>query len=346
MKKILFLLVSLMFINVSYATGPNGIPILMYHEVVTSKDNIQPNDTVVTVDELNAQMAWLKSNNYCTITVSELASRMRVTTHIVDGSDVKPIQIGNGSTRPLPPPPNPCIPIVITFDDGWNNQVNALPILSKFGFRVTFNIIAGFPGNDPSYMDWPTITMLSTWYGHEISSHTMTHPAVMSLSQAKVELVDSKARIQSHVPRQKIVSLAWPDGYFSMELINYAETVAMYYDSQTIDENWCTLDGQSLEGTPSCDWHTGNRAGDDPYLMKRIFVDGRCSLTEFATHVINGHTSPCYGVQSSGLVREPITPKSTNDNNNDNSNVQRKSRDSLSNEAVKQLMINKYNIIN
>lgn len=305
----------------------------MYHEVIADAaiSTSPASDTVVTVSQFNAQMKWLYDNGYYAITAAQLV------TYMTTGKLALCPTRGCKQTRP----------IVLTFDDGWFNQANALPALNKYGWKASFNVIAGFPGNDPEYMNWTKIKSLVT-KGHEIGGHSMTHPEQMLLSDATVELVTSKSRIESKTGKP-VVTLAWPNGYYTPELLNFAEFVAKYKGSETIDDNWCVVMGVeqifwhcTADGfcdwwaLPGCQYSTGNQRDQDEFMIKRIFVDGRCTLEEFTRYVTQQHTSFCVGMtpplaipeafsltlsaEVPGLIRKVKRPQSIEDNENEMTN--------------------------
>lgn len=272
--------VILLSILTSLNAHSDGIPILMYHEVVSDASKINEDDTVVSVSTFNSQMKWLKENNYVTISLSQLSAYM------------------NG-TFAFPPNVNP---IIITFDDGWHNQLNALPALNRYNFKATFNIIAGYPGNSPLYMNWDRIKMLHA-NGHEIASHTMTHPQQMRFEDSFYEIQESKKRIE-YVLNTDSVAIAWPNGYYTTGMVDIA-VKSGYQVAQTVDENWCTAMHRDLTGTPECKWLTKNRPGQNKMTLKRIFIDGRCSIDEFGNWVRRGHSSICKNSDKPRAVGRP-----------------------------------------
>lgn len=271
----------------SLLASAQGVVVLEYHEVVSPRANIQPNDTVVTTDQFNAQMKWLKNNGYATITVAQLAAYMT-----------------NPST-PLPIPANKK-PIVISFDDGWTNQQNAYPALTRNGFTATFNIIAGAPGTSSSYLNWNQVKNLVNTYRFDVASHTMTHPVAMGPADFYNEITASKAKIESKIGNgYKVKTIAWSNGYFTPDMMSYAIS-SNYAGAQTIDENWCTQAGADLSGTPDCRWLTGNAPYQNPYLIKRVYVDGRCTTSEFGTWVTQGHSSMCAAMSAAAAVERAV----------------------------------------
>ncbi|NLZ47091.1 MAG: polysaccharide deacetylase family protein [Clostridiales bacterium] len=132
-KKILVICISMLcaiaiFLSILFipkaiksATKPEGIfvPIIMYHSVCSDTDMLC--DYVISPTELENDLKYLKENNYNTIFVKDLINFVH----------------GGGSL-----PPNP---IILTFDDGfYNNLSNALPILEKYDCKATISIVGSY----------------------------------------------------------------------------------------------------------------------------------------------------------------------------------------------------------
>ncbi len=89
--------------------------------------------------------------------------------------------------------------VSLTFDDGWaSTYTNALPILKAHNMVSTQYITTSFV-DSPDYMTVAMIQAFAT-SGHEIGSHTVTHPDLTTLTatQLAAELRDSQAYITSH----------------------------------------------------------------------------------------------------------------------------------------------------
>jgi peptidoglycan/xylan/chitin deacetylase (PgdA/CDA1 family) len=78
--------------------------------------------------------------------------------------------------------------VTLVFDDGLASQYkNALPILAAAGYKGTFSIITTEPASgDSAYMTWAQIKDLNI-KGHEIDSHTRTHPALTTLTGVQLQ---------------------------------------------------------------------------------------------------------------------------------------------------------------
>ena len=113
-----------MLLSLSVNCNATGIPVLVYHQVTNDKS---PGSTVISIDRFNNQMNFLNDNGYKTLSIKELVD-------IMDRKSVIKEKL-----------------IVVTFDDGWNSELNAIPVLSKFNMKASFQIIAN-SYNWPDYL--------------------------------------------------------------------------------------------------------------------------------------------------------------------------------------------------
>jgi peptidoglycan/xylan/chitin deacetylase (PgdA/CDA1 family) len=118
----------------------------------------------------------------------------------------------------------------VTFDDAYRDVLDVLPTIEKLGIRATFFAAtafadAGRPLDVPELrpeadahperlatMHWDDLRGLAE-RGHQIGSHTVTHPHLTTLGDAELdlELRDSRVRIQDELGRPCPV-LSYPYG--------------------------------------------------------------------------------------------------------------------------------------
>ncbi len=168
------------------------VPILVYHNVAPApakKESAMTKHYRITPENFEAQMQYLKENDYTPITLNALAS------HYLQGTSI------------------PAKAIVLTFDDGWKSQYTyAYPILKKFGYTASFYIITSYPtGKYPAYMGWDQIRDLDK-NGMEIGSHTVHHVNLARIPVAQVapELTDSKATLEKELGHA-ITTFVYPE---------------------------------------------------------------------------------------------------------------------------------------
>lgn len=182
--------------------GGAAIPILMYHHV-TGRIHSRYRDYSVAPATFAAQMRWLSAVGYSTISLDDLLA------HRASGEAL------------------PGKPIIITFDDGFQETVDAVvPVLQDHGFRATFFIVAGLMGLrsrwlqaeigcDFSLLSWETARWLVS-NGFPCESHSLTHPRLAELGEAECfqEMSESRERLEDGLGSE-IRHLAYPYGSYS-----------------------------------------------------------------------------------------------------------------------------------
>lgn len=161
------------------------LPVLMYHRVSPYAERY-----AIPLWRFEQQLDWLQSNGYTTVTVGQVYDFM----------------YGAGTL--------PAKPIVITFDDGDRSQWDASLALDKRGMKGVFFITTGQTRLD----DWQLRSMADR--GHEIGSHTITHPSLPNLSSASLyhELVESR-RVLEQATGRPVEYLAYPFGEYDGRVI-------------------------------------------------------------------------------------------------------------------------------
>lgn len=96
-----------------------------------------------------------------------------------------------------------------TFDDGCSNQFAiAIPMFNEFGYKLTLFTITGATYPSPNWTGLQNAASV----GHEVASHTVTHPhlGTMTIAQQTTELANSQSAINTNVTSQQCVTLAYP----------------------------------------------------------------------------------------------------------------------------------------
>ena len=150
------------------------VPILMYHYIRIAPTNDQLGANLsVSPENFASQMKYLYDDNYGTIKLADLADPNRQAISKVYFEKKKPI--------------------VITFDDGYDNAyTEAFPILKQNGFIGTFFIIKDYTGREGRLTDSQINEMAKA--GMEFGSHTLTHPDLTKISSedAQNQIFNSK----------------------------------------------------------------------------------------------------------------------------------------------------------
>lgn len=132
------------------------------------------------------------------------------------------------------PPPRT---VAITFDDSYADNHEAAGILSDHGLPATFFVPTRYVDTDLRYpwdehlpamgnLTWSQLREMAD-AGHEIGSHSVTHPDFSALDEASVrtELVDSKRTIEDRLGRP-VRHFAFPYGAARNFRADHARLVA------------------------------------------------------------------------------------------------------------------------
>lgn len=112
----------------------------------------------------------------------------------------------------------------VTYDDGVLQDIRFVELLNKYNLKGTFNINSGLMENE---FEWihengsvikrlPKDKVVLLYDGHEIASHTLTHPYIDNLSESEIlfELQSDKANLEKLFGRE-IKGFAVPFDYYS-----------------------------------------------------------------------------------------------------------------------------------
>ncbi len=134
--------------------------------------------------------------------------------------------------------------VTLTFDDGYEGNVaNAIPVLDQYGFKTTQCFETADLQADPVNSKANVMAFVND--GHEICSHTVTHPFLSRLTTAQVdqELADSKTYLENLIGKP-VVNFASPYGDYS-ESVN-TEIMKYYQSHRTVDEGFNSKDNFNL----------------------------------------------------------------------------------------------------
>jgi peptidoglycan/xylan/chitin deacetylase (PgdA/CDA1 family) len=205
-------------VSTSSGSGNRKIPVLAYHRVGHTTDNL-----TVTPERFSNDLASLQQRGYCSISLEEFQK-------FLDDRNVE----------------MPEKPILITFDDGYlDNFENAYPILRKHEMTGTFFVITDMLWTKDRLTPENIVEMSQG--GMSFGSHTVTHRPLGELNPAAIydELVNSKATLES-VLGKKVDAIAYPRGSYNEDVVSIAKSVG-YITGFTVREGICIKESPDFE---------------------------------------------------------------------------------------------------
>lgn len=230
--------------------GSHGPIMLMYHSIVAG--NTQPSwPWAVSMKAFRAQMDFLHLHGWKTPTMAELLA-------------------SPADTR------DRCA--VITFDDGYQDNLPACELLHARGMRATLFVVSGSMGVTPGWPSQgrPGLRVLDTRElramadaGMEIGSHTVSHLRMPELDDARLdaETRDSRARLEDLLGRS-VTSFAYPYGAWDTRCAE-AVKAAGYSGACTTRTGWALRDG-------------------NPYSLRRLTIYNDDNVARFVRKLASG----------------------------------------------------------
>lgn len=215
--------------------GQHGPVMLMYHSVLPGQGT-PAWPWAVSLQRFRDQLDFLAAEGYATPTMDELVS--------------------------MPAKQWPARTAVITFDDGYVDNLAACEELAKRGMRASWFIVSGSVGRDPIWRadGRPTGRLLSAselsemqGNGMEIGSHTVNHVRLTEVDDTRLsqELAESKRALEDLLGRA-VGSFAYPYGAWDAR---------------------CAMAVQQAGYTAACTTRTGWALRDgNPYQLRRLTV--------------------------------------------------------------------------
>ena len=183
--------------------------------------------------------------------------------------------------------------VVITFDDGYADNLTAWEELQKRNMRATWFIVSGSIGREPAWPadGRPAGRLLNTAElramqatGMEIGSHTVKHVRLTEVNdeQLHLELIESKTILEDALGNE-ISSFAYPYGAWDARCVNAVQE-AGYRAACTTQTGWALRD-------------------DNPFQIRRLTIfnmDTTSSLARklyFGSNEVSWQTVSRYALQ-------------------------------------------------
>ena len=139
----------------------------------------------------------------------------------------------------------------VTYDDGVLQDVRFVELLNKYNLKGTFNLNSGLIEHE---FEWvhengcivkriSKDKVISLYQGHEIASHTLTHPYMDNLSESEIlyELQADRANLEKLFGRE-VKGFAVPFDYYS-DLIEKCELLFVWPSDNSV--TWYQRNGFS-----------------------------------------------------------------------------------------------------
>lgn len=179
----------------------------------------------------------------------------------------------------------------ITYDDGVEQDIRFVSLLNKYALKGTFNLNSGLMAERFTWIheNGIPVTRLAPeqlprlYLGHEVASHTLTHPYMQNLSDGELhrQLLEDKQNLE-RLFGTEVAGFAVPFDYYDDRIARCAQSCGFEY---------ARMSEVSLDYTPCNDWYHW-KTGIYHIMPELVpFVDGFLNTdTELAVCQIVGHS--------------------------------------------------------
>lgn len=238
------------------------VPILMYHSVC--KNSRVHSDYLISPERFEEDIRYLKANGYTAIFTEDIVNFVEQGTALPKKS------------------------VLITLDDGfYNNLTSVLPVLKKYDFKATVNVVGSYceeftenGDKNPAYayLSWGDVATLAASGYVEIGSHTYDMHALGSRRGCKIRKGESteayKTLLREDLGRLQ-TSLTEKSGV--------TPTVFAYPFGELCDESLDVLKEMGFRAAFNCreKKNTVKRDKTDLFQLCRINRSGHLTTAEF-----------------------------------------------------------------
>ncbi|MCM1102399.1 MAG: polysaccharide deacetylase family protein [Clostridium sp.] len=153
--------------------------------------------------------------------------------------------------------------LTMSYDDGKPQDERLVPLFNKYGIRGTFNLNYGLMGMDKSIPRLPAERIKELYQGHEVATHTMTHPTIARcpLTEVAKEILEDRIGLESLVGTL-VRGHAYPNGSYSEEIKQLFRQMGIVYARLMETSGEFELPTDYMEWKATCHHN-------DPQLMEK-----------------------------------------------------------------------------
>ncbi len=153
--------------------------------------------------------------------------------------------------------------LTMSYDDGKIQDERLVGIFNKYGIKGTFNLNYGLMEREQEPPRIPRSRVAELYQGHEVATHTMTHPTIerCPLTEVAEEILEDRKGLEE-LTGQLVRGHAYPNGSYSEEIKQLFKQLGIAYGRVVPSVPGFELPADPLEWYPTCHHN-------DPELMQK-----------------------------------------------------------------------------
>jgi peptidoglycan/xylan/chitin deacetylase (PgdA/CDA1 family) len=140
--------------------------------------------------------------------------------------------------------------LTMSYDDGRAADRRLVELFNKHGIKGTFHLNSGLMGNGDRI---PRDEIASLYRGHEVSSHTVTHPSLAKIPREKAvsEIMEDRIGLEQ-LTGYTVRGFSYPFGSFNKEVKELLPHLGIEYARVVESSGGFSLPDDWLEWRPTC----------------------------------------------------------------------------------------------
>lgn len=153
--------------------------------------------------------------------------------------------------------------LTMSYDDGKPQDERLVALFNRHGIRGTFNLNYGMMGMDRPIPRLPQERIKELYQGHEVATHTMTHPTIARcpLTQLVGEILEDRIGLE-RLTGALVRGHAYPNGSYNEEIKQLFRQMGIAYARVVETTGEFELPTDFMEWKATCHH-------DDPTLMEK-----------------------------------------------------------------------------
>ena len=162
--------------------------------------------------------------------------------------------------------------LTLSYDDGKIPDRRLLSILNEHGIKGTFNLNSGLENNsfDQAYNERiPCSEYKELYKGHEVASHTVTHPTIARCPKEQMVLqVIEDRRALEKIMGYTVRGLAYPNGSYDDNVVEALKACGIRYGRTVTSTHGFAMPEDFLRWDPTC-----HHADPELFELTDKFID-------------------------------------------------------------------------
>ena len=162
--------------------------------------------------------------------------------------------------------------LTLSYDDGKIPDRRLLSILNEHGIKGTFNLNSGLENNsfDEAYNERiPCSEYKELYKGHEVASHTVTHPTIARCPKEQMVLqVIEDRRALEKIMGYTVRGLAYPNGSYDDNVVEALKACGIRYGRTVTSTHGFSMPEDFLRWDPTC-----HHADPELFELTDKFID-------------------------------------------------------------------------